>query len=55
MEDIVFLGGFFPKDVLREITKKSKGVIQNAANNFQWAFINGLDQNLGQNISIFNR
>ena len=50
--NLIFLGGFFPKQYISSILKKSKLQIQNAANNFQWAFINGLEQNLDQPIKL---
>jgi hypothetical protein len=52
MKNIIFLGGFFPEDVLKEVVSKSKQVVQNAANNFQWAFINGLKQNLNNGLTL---
>ena len=50
----LFLGGLFPKETEAEIIKKSKGVIQNAANAFQWNIIKGLDENLTEPITILN-
>jgi glycosyltransferase involved in cell wall biosynthesis len=52
MMNIIFLGGFFPEDVLKEVVSKSKQVVQNASNNFQWAFINGLKQNLNNGLTL---
>jgi glycosyltransferase involved in cell wall biosynthesis len=43
--NIVFVGGFFPKQYENIIFNKSKHLIQNSANTFQWAFINGLQKN----------
>ena len=40
--NIIFLGGYFLPDRLKEIESNSKGVIQNAANNLQWSIIKGL-------------
>jgi glycosyltransferase involved in cell wall biosynthesis len=40
---ILFIGGLFPNERIKEFTSKSKGVIQFAANAFQWSFIKGLD------------
>lgn len=42
--DMLFLGGVFPKGDAPTIYKKSKGVIQFAANVLQWNIINGLDE-----------
>ncbi len=41
--DIAFLGGVFPKHLELEILEHSKGNIDFAANNLQWAIIDGLD------------
>lgn len=49
---ILFIGGMFPENSKAEILNKSKGVIQFAANNFQWAFVRGLD-NYFRDLSIF--
>lgn len=50
--NIIFLGGFFPESYTHSIIQKSKLQIQNAANNFQWAFIKGLEQNLKMPIKL---
>lgn len=52
--DLVFLGGLFPKEYEKNIIKNSKGVIQNAANIFQWNLVNGLDKNLVNSVKIIN-
>lgn len=39
---VIYIGSFFPVDRKDEIIINSKGLIDNAANNFQWALINGL-------------
>lgn len=52
--DILFLGGLFPKDKEKEIMENSKGNIQNAANNFQWELINGIDKNIEKPVKILN-
>ncbi len=49
--DILFLGGIFNED---EVRAKSKGTIQNAANNLQWNIIKGLDACNGKPVSILN-
>lgn len=40
--NVIFLGGLFPPQYVKEIEKNSKGVIQNAANLLQWSFVKGL-------------
>lgn len=52
MSNIAFVGGFFPKQIEKDIGKKSKKSIQNAANVFQWAFINGIEENLSSPINL---
>lgn len=52
--DVIFLAGLFPKKNEEEILKNSKGNVQNAANNFQWEIVNGLDANLLQKPQILN-
>lgn len=49
LRNYIFLGGLFPKEKLREIEQNSIGVIQYAANAFQWSIIDGL---VKQNIDI---
>jgi len=41
--ELIFIGSLFPKDRINEICKNSKCGIDNAANNFQWTLIQGLD------------
>lgn len=41
--NIIFLGSVYPVDREEEITKYSKNWVDNAANNFQSALLNGLD------------
>lgn len=41
--DLLFLGGLFPKHLENEIIRNSKGEIQYAANNLQWALIKGFE------------
>jgi len=50
--DIIFIGGFFPEQFTSLILSKSKLQVQNAANEFQWAFIKGLEQNLNRPIKL---
>ncbi len=52
--DIIFLTGLFPNEDYAEILKKSKGAVQNAANNLQWELVKGLDENLNSNFSLIN-
>ena len=52
--DILFLGGLFPKDEENSIYKKSKGVVQFAANLLQWNIINGLDTCNDSPIKLLN-
>lgn len=40
---ILFLGGLYPKELYNKIYSRSKRSFQIAANNLQWAFIEGLD------------
>ncbi len=40
---IIYIGSFFPANKIEEISTNSKGYIDNAANNFQWALIDGLN------------
>lgn len=40
--EVLFLGGFFTKNMEKEILLNSKSAVQYAANNFQWALIDGL-------------
>lgn len=53
-QDILFLGGLFPKEAEREIIELSKGNVQNAANVLQWNIVNGLDYNLKKPIKVLN-
>ncbi|MBU0906393.1 MAG: glycosyltransferase [Firmicutes bacterium] len=53
-EEILFLGGVFPKHLENEVFKKSKGNMQNAANALQWNIIEGLEKNLGRPINLMN-
>lgn len=53
--EYAFLGGIFPENLLDEVTLKSKGNIQNAANVLQWNIINGIDQNIKRPIKLFNQ
>ncbi len=42
--NIAFLGGLFPEHLEKEVLQNSRGDIQYAASNLQWAIIKGLDQ-----------
>lgn len=50
--EIIFLGGFFPKQFSNEILSHSKLQVQNSANTFQWAFINGVIKNFDKPITL---
>ena len=52
MNQVIFLGGFFPEEFEEEINNNSKKVIQVAANNFQLAFIKGLGYHLRDNLQL---
>ena len=52
--DVLFLGGLFPKETESEIINKSKGNVQNAANNLQWEIVKGLNSNLEEPVKILN-
>ncbi|ABX43850.1 glycosyltransferase [Lachnoclostridium phytofermentans] len=52
--DIIFLGGLFPKEKEEDIINNSIISVQNAANNLQWEFVKGLDENLPKPIKIIN-
>ncbi len=41
--NVIFIGGIYPPDKEAEIRLNSKGGIDNASNNLQWAFLDGLD------------
>lgn len=51
---VLFLGGLFPLETERSILENSIGSIQNAANNLQWEFVRGLDENLDEPVTILN-
>lgn len=51
---IVFIGGIWNEDYEKEIVKKSKGNIQNAANILQSNIITGIDKENGEAITIIN-
>lgn len=52
--EILFLGGLFPKETENEIINNSIGSVQNAANNLQWEFVKGLEENSNKPITILN-
>lgn len=52
LKDYLFIGGFFPESSLKVFKSKSIGSFQSAANNFQWAFINGIERNIGRSITL---
>lgn len=53
-KNVIFLGGLFPKEIRKEIENNSRGVIQYAADAFQWNFVRGLDTNLEYKLNIIN-
>lgn len=50
--NVIFIGGLFPESRKKEFISNSKGIIQFAANNFQWSFIKGLGNYLNE-MSIY--
>jgi glycosyltransferase involved in cell wall biosynthesis len=52
--EILFLGGLFPKETEDEIINNSIGSVQNAANNFQWELVKGLEENSNKSMTILN-
>ncbi|WP_439504240.1 glycosyltransferase [Sediminibacterium sp.] len=50
---IIFLTGLFPENIREDIHKKSKGVVQYAADSLQWAIVEGLDSQT-DNLQILN-
>lgn len=52
--EILFLGGLFPKETENEIINNSIGSVQNAANNLQWEFAKGFEENLNNSTTILN-
>ena len=51
--DFLFLAGLFPNGMEEEIFRNSRGSVQQAANNLQWGFVRGFDEN-EINFSILN-
>ncbi len=51
---VLFLGGVFPKDIEEKIYTNSRGIVQSAANTLQWHIINGLEVNLGKELTIIS-
>jgi glycosyltransferase involved in cell wall biosynthesis len=52
--DIAFICGLFPSEMESLIVDNSKGGIQVAANNLQWAYVLGFDSNLRRPIKLIN-
>lgn len=52
--DMLFLGKLIPRNLKNEVLKKSNNVMANAANEFQWKIIDGLDKNLSKPVDIYN-
>ncbi|MHB1151389.1 MAG: glycosyltransferase [Eubacteriales bacterium] len=53
--DYAFLGGLFPNHIIDEVKSNSIGTVQFAANNLQWGYVCGLEDNLGHSIKLINR
>jgi glycosyltransferase, family 1 len=53
-QDILFLGGLFPKEWEQEMIKDSKGAVQNAANTLQWNMIKALESGLEEPLTVLN-
>ena len=51
---ILFIGGLFLDSNKRKIEDYSKGAMQNAANNLQWNYVNGIETNLSMRIDLLN-
>lgn len=51
---MLFLGCLFEREKEEIYLQKSKCGISNAANGFQWSVIDGLNENLDENVSIIN-
>lgn len=53
-QDILFLGGLFPREWEQAIAEHSKGGVQNAANVLQWNMIEALESCLAKPLTILN-
>lgn len=53
-EDILFVGGMFPKDETEEIRRNSQGQMQTAADYLQWNLIDGLEEAQGHPIDLIS-
>ena len=52
--EVLFFSKLYPHEMAEEVYTKSHGVMQDAANNFQWKIIEVLDSNLIKPLRIFN-
>lgn len=52
--DAIFIGGLYPKHLLKTVLTNSKSGLQNAANAYQWKIVKGLDFNLKSPVKLFN-
>ncbi len=52
----LFLTLLYPEKAVAEVTRDSKDGLQNQINNYQWAFVKGMEENLreGETLSILN-
>lgn len=50
----IFITGLFPDEIIDDIYVNSKGIIENAANNFQWNIVNGFAENKISSSYIIN-
>lgn len=51
--DLVFLSGLYPKETEQDIINDSISAIQNAANEVQWKYLKGFDEN-NHNVKVIN-
>lgn len=52
--NLLFLGGFFEKEMEEEIIKDSKGIVQYAANKFQWNLIDGFEKQNDSTLTLLS-
>ena len=54
--NVLFLSLLYYPDDAEKVIKRSRDALQNQINNYQWAFVNGLRQNLaaGESLSVLN-
>ena len=54
MLDIVFLSNLIPPDIKEEVLSKRKDLMSESGESLQWRIIDGLEENLGYPVRIFN-